>query len=199
MALLGVLGGTYDPPHHGHLAAAEEARYRLGLDRVLWVPVGDPPHKRHRAITPAAHRIAMVRAAVADNRAFEVSDVELRRAGPSYTVDTLDQLRVERSLDSLVFLMGSDEFSVLSTWYQAERLPELAHLGVLIRSGARLNVERTERELPGVQGRYTLVPVPSLPISSSSLRERVREGLPIRYLVPEPVREYIKIHRLYKR
>ncbi|MDP9383022.1 MAG: nicotinate-nucleotide adenylyltransferase [Chloroflexota bacterium] len=199
MALLGVLGGTYDPPHHGHLAAAEEARYRLGLDRVLWVPVGDPPHKRHRAITPAAHRIAMVRAAVADNRAFEVSDVELRRAGPSYTVDTLDQLRVERSLDSLVFLMGSDEFSVLSTWYQAERLPELAHLGVLIRSGARLNVERTERELPGVQGRYTLVPVPSLPISSSSLRERVREGLPIRYLVPEPVREYIEMHRLYER
>ncbi len=199
MALLGVLGGTYDPPHHGHLAAAEEARYRLGLDRVLWVPVGDPPHKRHRAITPAAHRIAMVRAAVADNRAFEVSDVELRRAGPSYTVDTLDQLRVERSLDSLVFLMGSDEFSVLSTWYQAERLPELAHLGVLIRSGARLNVERTERELPGVQGRYTLVPVPSLPISSSSLRERVREGLPIRYLVPEPVREYVEMHRLYER
>ncbi len=199
MALLGVLGGTYDPPHHGHLAAAEEARYRLGLDRVLWVPVGDPPHKRHRAITPAAHRIVMVRAAVADNRAFEVSDVELRRAGPSYTVDTLDQLRVERSLDSLVFLMGSDEFSVLSTWYQAERLPELAHLGVLIRSGARLNVERTERELPGVQGRYTLVPVPSLPISSSSLRERVREGLPIRYLVPEPVREYIEMHRLYER
>lgn len=197
MALLGVLGGTYDPPHFGHLAAAEEARHRLGLRRVLWVPAGSPPHKAKQGVTPAHHRVAMLRLAVSGNPVFEVSEIEQQRAGPSYTVDTLALLRAEHPAHELVFLLGSDEFAVLRTWREAHVLPELARLGVMVRAGVRLDAERVEEELPSVRSRYELVPVPDLPISSAGLRARIRSGLPIRYLVPDAVREYIEREGLY--
>ncbi len=192
------MGGTFDPPHYGHLAAAEEARYRLGPERLLWMVARTPPHKRDRVVTAAEHRLQMLKLATRDNNAFEVSEAELRREGPSYTVDTLRWLRATTPDDELVFFIGSDEFAALGTWRQAEQVVALAHLGVLVRYGVSFDAARVEADVPAVRGRYSLVPVPNLPISSSALRERVRQGLPLRYLVPDPVREYIDHNALYR-
>lgn len=193
-----MLGGTFDPPHLGHLAAAEEARHRLGLREILWIPAGSPPHKAHVPVTPAHHRLAMLRRAVADNPRFRVSEFELEREGPSYTVDTLRALG-EAQGEPLVFLLGSDEFAALDTWHRPHELPRLARLGVLVRHGVRFDPSAVERVTPEVAGRYELVRVPDLPLSSSNLRERVRAGLPIRYLVPDAVRLYIESTGLYGR
>lgn len=197
MRRVGLLGGTYDPPHFGHLAAAEEARHRLELDLVLWLPAGNPPHKAAKAVSDAQHRAQMVALAIQGNPYFALSDIELRYEGPSYTVHTLERLRQQCPEDELVFLMGSDEFNSLETWYEAARIPQLARIGVLVRSGAPAHTERVEKALEGVRGRYQLALVPNLPISSSDLRERLRLGLPIRYLTPDAVIAYIEQHGLY--
>lgn len=197
MRRIGLMGGTYDPPHFGHLAAAEEARCRLGLDTVLWIPAGDPPHKAGRGVTAARHRRAMVDLAIRDNPCFELCDIELHQEGPSYTVRTLERLTPLYPEDSLVFLMGSDEFNSLKSWYRARDIPRLAQLGVLVRSGNPVYPERVEQEIAEVRGRYELVAVPNLPLSSSDLRERVRLALPLRYLTPGPVAEYIRREELY--
>ncbi len=197
MKRLGLMGGTYDPPHFGHLAAAEEARCRLKLDKVLWIPAGDPPHKAGRGVTDAHHRLAMVELAIRDNPCFEICDAELHYSGPSYTVRTLERLRLVYPEDALVFLMGSDEFNSLSSWYHARDIPRLAQLGVLVRSGTPVYPQRVEHEIAEVRGRYQLVTVPDLPLSSSNLRERVRLGLPVRYLTPDSVVEYIGCEGLY--
>ncbi len=198
MRSIGIMGGTFDPPHYGHLAAAEEVRYRLGLDLVVWVPAGTPPHKAASEVSPARDRLAMLEAAVAGNPCFRISRVELLREGPSYTVDTLRELGRQYSECRLVFIVGSDEFAALHTWHRPERLTEHAELAVMVRSGVEVDFDLTERAVPSIVGRYVRVPVPDLPMSSSDLRQRVREGLPIRYLVPDAVREYIEAHGLYR-
>ncbi len=195
---IGIIGGTFDPPHFGHLAAAEEARHRLGLERLVWMVARTPPHKRDRVVTAAKHRFHMAQLATRDNQAYEVSEAELLREGPSYTVDTLRGLRAEKPDHDLIFFIGSDEFAAFPDWHLAEDVARLAHLAVLLRYGVSFNPAVVEAALPTVRGRYSVVPVPNLPISSSVLRERVREGLPIRYLVPEPVREYIDMNALYR-
>lgn len=198
MGSVGLLGGTFDPPHFGHLAAAEEARYRLGLDSVLWIPAGSPPHKPGGSVTAASHRLAMVRAATAGNDAFTVDDVEMGRAGPSYSVHTLEELRARHPSHRLVFLMGADEFRALASWHAAARIPELCEIGVMARSGVSFDPLRVERAVPAVRGAYSVIEVPNLPISSSALRDRVRHGLPIRYLTPDAVCEYIASRGLYR-
>lgn len=195
---LGLLGGTYDPPHYGHLAAAEEVRHRLRLDRVLWVPAGTPPHKAAATVTPSADRLEMVRRAVRCNEHFEVSDLEVRRPGPSYTVDMLDHAAAMYPAHELILLIGADQFAALPTWHRAYRIPELARLAVMCRSRAPFDPAAVEEAIPQVRGRYELVDVPDLPLSSSALRQRVREGLPIRYLVPDAVRAYIEREGLYR-
>ncbi len=157
-----------------------------------------PPHKRDRVVTAAEHRFQMAQLATRDNQAYEVSDAELLREGPSYTVDTLRGLRAEKPDHDLIFLIGSDEFAAFPEWHLAEEVAGLAHLAVLIRYGVSFNPVVVEAALPAVRRRYSVVPVPNLPISSSALRERVREGLPLRYLVPEAVREYIDTYALYR-
>ncbi len=195
---IGVMGGTFDPPHIGHLVAAEEARVRLRLERVLFVPAGIPPHKLDEPVTPVEHRLEMVTRAVASNPYFTVSRVDVDRPGPSYTVDTLRLLRGEWGDDvELYFIMGIDSLADLPNWHEPQRIIELCRLAVVDRPGYDAHIESLERILPGLSRRVEFVPMPQLEISSTDLAERVRQGLPIRYQVPPAVEAYIYTHRLY--
>lgn len=194
---LGVLGGTFDPPHYGHLALAETARAQLGLARVFFVPAGDPPHKPGYPLTPAEHRAAMVEAAIADNPAFILSRVDLDRPGPHYTVDMLALLKARFPEAEFYFLMGSDSLAEFPTWHNPAGILRQATLGVMERPGRAADLESLERELPGIRERVVWLDAPHLGISATDLRRRVRQGLPLRYLVPPAVEAYIREHRLY--
>jgi len=195
---LGVLGGTFDPPHYGHLALAEAARVQLRLDRVLFVLAGQPPHKPGRPITPAHHRVAMVEAAIADNPAFALSRVDLDRPGPHYTVEMLALLRQEYPGAELYFLMGGDSLAEFLTWRDPAGIVRQACLAVMQRHGCEPDLAALERAVPGIRERLVWLDVPYLDITASDLRRRVRQGLPLRYLVPPPVAVYIREHRLYE-
>ena len=195
---IGVLGGTFDPIHYGHLVAAQEAHDQLALERVLFVPAGHPPHKPDRAMTPARHRLRMVELAIAADRRFALSRVDVERPGPSYTVDTLTLLRAEWGPETaFFFLIGSDSLAELPTWRQPRRIIELCELAVLPRPGVRVDLPRLEAQLPGLGGRLHRLTMPLLGISSRALRERVRAGRPITYLTPPPVEAYIREQGLY--
>jgi nicotinate-nucleotide adenylyltransferase len=197
---LGVLGGTFDPIHFGHLLAAEEARVTLRLDRVLFAPAGDPPHKQGYAILPVTHRLRMVRLAIADNPAFEISTVDLDRPGPHYTVDTIQLLcdKWDTGADETFFIMGVDSLAHLLTWHQPDQLIELCRLAVVARPGYRADLVKLEAAMPDVSRRLDWVEMPVLGISSSDLQRRVREERSIRYQVPAAVAEYVTEHRLYR-
>lgn len=195
---LGVLGGTFDPPHYGHLALAETARVQLRLARVLFVPAGDPPHKPGHPLTPAVHRAAMVEAAIADNPAFALSRADLDRPGPHYTVDMLALLREAFPGAELYFLMGSDSLVEFPTWRDPARIVRQATLGVMERPGWTADMDALERHIPGIRERVVWLDAPRLDLSARDLRRRVREGLPVRYLVPPAVETYIQEHRLYR-
>jgi nicotinate-nucleotide adenylyltransferase len=189
MSRIGLFGGTFDPPHVGHLALAEAARQRLRLDRVVFVPAGDPPHKRGRRLSPAADRLAMTRLAVRGLPGFEVSTVEIRRRGPSFTVDTLRRLAARHPGARLFLLLGADSLGEFRTWRDPDGIRRLATLAVAARPGHRLRLPRGVRRIDS----------PPLDVSSSALRARARAGRPLRVLVPEPVARYIERHRLYRR
>jgi nicotinate-nucleotide adenylyltransferase len=197
---LGVLGGTFDPIHFGHLLAAEEARVTLGLERVLFAPAGAPPHKQGHIISPIAHRLAMVRLAIADNPAFAVTTVDTDRPGPHYTVDAIQLLREEwgTGADETFFLMGADSLTQLLTWHQPDRLVELCHLAVMARPGYRPDLTNLKTALPGLAARLDWVEMPVLDIAASDLRRRVSQGRSIRYQVPEAVAAYVAEHGLYR-
>jgi len=196
---LGILGGTFDPVHHGHLVAAEEARYQLGLDRVLFVPAGTPPHKEGRPISAAHHRWRMLELAIAGRPHFGISRVDMERSGPCYTVDTLRLLRAELGPESTFFFIeGADSLADIPTWHQPQRLLELAELAVVGRLGVEIDLEELERWLPGLRAHIHWVQMPYLEISSSDLRARVKEGRPISYLLPAPVESYIVKQQLYR-
>lgn len=202
----GILGGTFDPPHIGHLALAQEAHARLQLDRVWFIPAAAPPHKRGVRVSSAAHRRAMVELAIAGDERFGLESVELDRPGPSYTVETLRLLR-ERWGDQvwIGFIVGWDMLVNLPTW--REPAATVATLDALIaaRRPGYAAIEREadelatlERKIPGVSERLEVLPGPQLDLSSSELRKRVAMGLPLRYLTPDPVRAYITSHGLYR-
>jgi nicotinate-nucleotide adenylyltransferase len=194
---VGILGGTFDPIHHGHLAIAEEARESLGLERVLFVPAAAPPHKPGQPVTDAEHRLAMVRLAVAGNPAFEASDAEIRRGGTSYTVDTLAALREEGLVEPWLIL-SSEALALLPSWREPRRILELARLAVVPRGGfVPLGPAWVESAFPGAADRVTFLAGPLLPISGSVVRRRARAGRSVRYLVPDTVAAYIAHHRLY--
>lgn len=193
---IGVLGGSFDPPHLGHLALAEWARVQLGLEKVLFVPAGDPPHKSRASLTPARHRLAMTRLAVRGNEAFEVRNLEVRRKGVSYTVDTVRALAAEAGRARLVLLMGADMFATFGTWRDPEGILEHARLAVALRPGAqRPRRGRFEHTGRGV----SFLDNPGLEVSSTALRDRARAGLSLRYLVPDAVARYLEKHALYRR
>jgi nicotinate-nucleotide adenylyltransferase len=195
---LGVLGGTFDPVHIGHLVLAERAREQLGLERVLWVPAGEPWRKPERTITPAAQRLAMIKLAIARRAAFEVSTIETGRPGPSYSVDTLAALREQRPDSDPVFILGLDALTDLPNWRQPELLIELAALAVAAREGERMSEVDLNRLLPGLAKRTTWVDMPRLDISATELRQRASAGLSIRYLVPDAVADYVAENHLYR-
>jgi nicotinate-nucleotide adenylyltransferase len=198
---VGVLGGTFDPPHLGHLILAQEACEALGLARVLFVPAGEPWRKAGRELSPREHRLAMVRLAVAGNAAFAVSTAEVQRPGPSYTADTLAELREQSGGETELFLiMGADSLADFPHWHEPRRILELARLAVAERSP--LGDEGSEESLPdelaeALRERVVWLPMPLVAISASVVRERVRQGLSIRYWVPEAVEEYVHRHGLY--
>lgn len=190
---VGIFGGTFDPIHVGHLIVAEQARDRLALDRVVFVPARVPPHKPG-ASAGAEHRFRMTVLAVEDNPGFAVSDLELRREGPSYTVDTLRALRAEESGDAQHYLLlGADSARDLEQWKDVDALLGDSTVVVLGRPG----VEQDDLP-PRVGARATFLPAPLLAISSTEIRRLVREGGTVRYLVPAPVEDYIRSEGLYR-
>lgn len=195
---IGVFGGTFDPVHLGHLIIAEELRYQLRLDRVLFLPARQPPHKADRAITAEVHRSAMLDLALAGNPRFTVSTVDLEREGPSFTADSLEIVRRDYPESILYFLMGQDSLRDFPTWHEPNRIARQAHLGVALRPEVALDVEAVVRRVPEARGRIELVRAPLIGISSQGIRRRVREGLPIRYLVHPEVEHYIYQCGLYR-
>jgi nicotinate-nucleotide adenylyltransferase len=214
LARVGVLGGSFNPIHYGHLLLADEVLEALGLDRLLFVPAAAPPHKPATQLAPAADRCEMVRLAVAEHPRFAVSDLELRRAGPSYTVDTLTELAAGG--DELFFVVGSETFLDLLTWREPRRVAQLARLVVIPRAGSPFDVEsaaaqKVLREI-GVEGGFVQVAGPrdvrprgvlivhaaSLPVSASELRRRVREGRSLAFRLPPAAIAYIRAHGLYR-
>ncbi|HEY83213.1 MAG TPA: nicotinate-nucleotide adenylyltransferase [Dehalococcoidia bacterium] len=196
---IGVLGGTFDPVHNGHLVVAEVVKDKLSLAEVIFVPAGQPWLKADRPITPAEHRLQMLRLALADKPDFKISTMEIERPGPSYTVDTLTELR--RQLgdeDELFFILGRDNLAQLPQWHDAPRLIELCYLVAVPRpSSKRPDMKALEAAIPGVSQRVMLLDEPYIDVSASDIRERVARGLSVRHLVPEPVNRYLKEHRLY--
>ncbi len=196
MRRVGVLGGTFDPVHLGHLVAASEAAYRLDLDQVLLVPAGRQWQKTRPDISPAEDRYAMTVIATDPDPRLAASRVDVDRDGPTYTVDTLTDLRAELGPDAeLFFITGADALAGLSTWHRAEEIPALAHLVGVTRPGHPLQAP-DDLDLPA--GSVTLVEIPALAISSSDCRARAAAGAPLRYLVPDGVERYIAEHHLYR-
>jgi nicotinate-nucleotide adenylyltransferase len=199
----GILGGTFDPIHHGHLAIAEEVRERLGLERVLFVPSRVPPHRPVAPGASAEDRFAMVELAIAANPAFAVSRIELDRPGPSYSVDTVaglvEQARAAGREADLWFIASTEAVRALPTWRQPERLLAMTRFAVVPRAGSEpLDEAWLTARLPGAAGRLALLDGPLLPISGTALRARAAVGRSLRYLVPEAVARYIGDHRLYR-
>jgi nicotinate-nucleotide adenylyltransferase len=199
---LGIMGGTFDPIHLGHLAAADEAREVLGLERILFVPAGIPPHKTDQTVTSPEHRLAMVEAAIADNAAFDVSRIDVDRPGPSFTVDTVELVaaaeRASGREPDLTFILSSETLLELPSWHEPERLLDRCRLAVVPRAGYPAPDRAwLSEQFPGREDRVVSLGGARLEISSSAIRERVARGRSIRYLVPAVVAAYIADHRLY--
>jgi nicotinate-nucleotide adenylyltransferase len=194
---IGVLGGTFNPPHLGHLICAQEAYLQLELDRVTLIPARIPPHKPVEDEPGPEHRLELCRVAVGDDERFDVSDLEVAREGPSYTVDTLELLHSQAPESELFLLVGGDIAAGLPRWREPERVLSLATLAVAGRRGtSRAEVDEALHTLAGAQ-RAQFFQMPTIGISSTALRRRVRAGETIKYYVPHAVAGYIGRHRLY--
>jgi nicotinate-nucleotide adenylyltransferase len=196
---VGVFGGTFDPIHIGHLAAVDDAAYALSLDRVVFVPNRVPPHKMGHRVSSVEDRVAMVRLSVADNPLFELSTVELDRTGPSYTLDTLRELRASFPAGTrLCFLVGCDAIPALHTWHEPDALLHEFGLVVMERpTGGSVDWPAVEARFQDIRRHVEIIQIVQLEISSSDIRRRVETGRPIRYYVPPAVEAYIRRHRLY--
>lgn len=201
-ASYGILGGTFDPPHLGHLALAQEVYTRLALDRVWFVPAGQPPHKVGHEVSPAADRRAMVELAIAGDARFGLSTVELDRAGPSYTAETLALLRAEWGAARMVLILGWDMLAYLPHWHEPEAVVARADQIVAVHrpgvSAPEGELARLEALLPGLAEKLAVLPAPRLEIASSDLRARVAAGQPVRYLTPAAVADYIALRGLFR-
>jgi nicotinate-nucleotide adenylyltransferase len=194
---VGILGGAFNPPHVGHLVCAQEALVQLELDKVVFIPVGQAPHRELEGDPGAEERLEMVELATADDERFEVSRAELDREGPSYTTDTLRALREAAPNDELFLILGGDQAAALASWHEPEQVLELATVAVMERlSWSRQAIGIKIGRLKGVREiRYLDMPI--IQISSSAIRRRAAAGLPIRYLVPDKVAAYIEANGLY--
>ena len=196
---IGILGGTFDPIQLAHLAVAEEARARLDLAEIIFVPAGQPWLKANSPISTAEHRIQMVRLAIADKPYFKLSTVEIDRAGPSYSVDTVAELQGQLGAgDELFFILGWDSLAELPLWREPSRLIKMCRLVAVPRPGySAPDLKKLEADIPGLSQRVILMDKPEIDISATDIRNRVAHGLSISHLVPESVERYIKQHRLY--
>lgn len=196
---IGILGGTFDPIHMGHLITAEMVRVFAALDEVVFIPAARPPHKENRGAAPPEDRLHMVRCAVEENPLFSVSDMELTREGPSYTVDTIAALRARLGEAELFFITGADAMNELYLWHEPERLLRSCSFIVATRQGVALDEKLlAEKFSPEERCHIHAVPTPHLEISSTAIRARVQAGLSIRYLVPRAVERYIEERGLYR-
>lgn len=197
-----ILGGTFDPIHYGHLAAAETVRERLNCQKVIFIPSGDPPHKKGRVLTDSIHRYKMTELAVRSNPNFEVSNIEINRSGYTYTLDTIKELNnfYGKGIE-LFFITGADALLEIETWYKVEELLQLCSFVAVTRPG--YDKLELEQKLQYLQSNYDsklfIIDVPGLKISSSELRDRIIEGSSIKYLVPEAVEQYIYNQELYRK
>lgn len=195
---IGVFGGTFDPPHLGHLILASEARTQLNLDRLLWVLTSVPPHKLGQPLTPLEDRLAMLRLAVADEPGFVISLVDITRPGPHYTVDTMRILSSDNPDATHVLLLGGDSLHDLTRWHDpAQLVAECAEIGVMRRPGALIDLASLEKEIHGITAKLRFVEAPLLEIASHEIRRRAEQGLPYRYYVPAGVYQYIREKGLY--
>jgi nicotinate-nucleotide adenylyltransferase len=197
---LGIFGGTFDPPHIAHLILAAVAHAQLGLERVLWVLTPAPPHKNNHLVTPLDARLEMLRAALADAPAFELSRVDIDRPPPHYAVDTLRLLHQEYSHATLVYLLGGDSLADVPLWHRpCEFVKSCDEIGVMLRPQEAVDVAALEARLPGLGERLRWVHAPLLEISSSYIRQQVAAGRPYRYYLPEAVYQIIAQRGLYLR
>jgi len=196
---IGVMGGTFDPIHNGHMAVAEEARTRLALEEIMFIPAGQPWLKADRMVIAAEHRVEMVRLAIADKPYFSLSSMEIERPGPTYTADTLAELRGQLGFeDELYFIIGMDDLAQLTRWKDPDKLVKLCFVVVAPRPGYRQpDLESMEKGIPGLSRRVIFMDRPELDISASEIRHKVAKGLSISHFVPESVDRYIREQGLY--
>ncbi|WP_058301976.1 nicotinate-nucleotide adenylyltransferase [Gorillibacterium timonense] len=192
---IGIMGGTFDPIHLGHLLAAERVGEACSLDEVWLMPASIPPHKLHAPLASAEHRLEMVKRAADNNPRFRVMDYELVKGGTSYTVDTVTELMQLYPGTEFSYIMGADMIMYLPKWHRIGDLAKLVQFIGVARPGFVLRVDELE---PMLQERITIVPMPQMDISSTDIRERIREGLSVRYLVSAPVLDYMEVNRLYE-
>jgi nicotinate-nucleotide adenylyltransferase len=196
---IGVLGGTFNPPHMAHLILAAEAVAKLGLDCLLFVLTQHPPHKRDMGVTSLGHRLDMLEAAIEGNKVFSLSRVEIDRPGPHYAVDTVHLLQSQYPGSELIYIMGEDSLQDLPTWHRARDFVAACHaLGVMRRSGNDVNLDAIDGELTGVSKKVQFIDAPVLEIASTDIRQRIAEGRPYRYLVPSAVYHIIEERGLYQ-
>ena len=195
---IGLFGGTFDPPHLGHLILASEAQSQLELNRLLWILTPEPPHKQEQEITSIEHRLAMVNLAIADNPTFELSRIELDRPGPHYTLDTFKLIAEQNPDSDIIPIMGGDSLHDLPKWHQSKELVYACHwIGVMRRPNDEPNLNELENELPGISSKVHYVDAPLLEIASREIRSWIAAGRSVRYYLPSSVYKYIEKHHLY--
>jgi len=195
---VGYFGGTFDPPHLGHIILAVEAKYYLGLDEFKWIVTPEPPHKKGRSITPVKYRLDMLKQVVADQMMFEISEVDIQRVPPHYAADTVEILKNQQPSAELVYIIGEDSLRDLSDWYETSRfISAIDQLAIAPRPEVSVDLDQLERMLPGLSDKIIFIPDVMIDISSSLIRERVREGAPFEHFLIDSVAEYIKMNQLY--
>jgi nicotinate-nucleotide adenylyltransferase len=195
---IGIFGGTFDPPHVGHLVIADQALTQLKLDEVWFMPAGQPPHKLNNDVSAAIHRVAMTRLAIKGHAGFKLSTFDVDRPGPHYSAIAIEMLEQQHPQHDWCFIMGADSLEDLPRWHQPSHLITLATLAVAGRPGARPDLTIIEQHVPGVSARVRWVDALLVDLSSTQLREMVKAGASLRYLVPDAVIEYIQQHDLYR-
>jgi nicotinate-nucleotide adenylyltransferase len=198
MQRIGILGGTFDPPHIGHLVLADCAIESVALDELLFVPAADPPHKRDETRASAAHRLAMLQLAIAQDGRFKLSRADIDRPGPHYAVDMVRLIQLQYPQAEMVFVMGADSLRDLPTWHCPQEFITLCKLAVMPRPAVRVELPALEELLPGVSARIVTIDAPLIEISSTEIVERLRDGKSVRYLVPPPVLDYISAKQVYQ-
>jgi nicotinate-nucleotide adenylyltransferase len=195
---VGYFGGTFDPPHLGHIILAAEANFRLGLDEFRWIITPEPPHKRNRIITPVKNRLEMLQLIVSEYEMFAISEVDLKRDPPHYAADTVEILKADDPSSELVYIIGEDSLKDLPEWYDYSRfLAVIDQLAIAPRPQITTDLDQLERVMPGLIDKTVFIPDVMIDISSSLIRDRIREGAPFQHFLPDCVADYIKKHRLY--